>query len=186
MVGNILCAKTILLILYGRKVYEISVHRQESRNLAVLSQFTSKCMQPSLHNFPNNRCAGSSVYTTDLDSNCFHENTCNTTLFTQRFLVDLPGGHNESFAANAEDPAMGLCLGLSTSLSRHSSRRGSHSLHDQCLDAMANYPSPSGSCCHHRDDVFDPPMVPYPVYPTHSRLHTGARYYTLIKHDFVF
>ncbi|XP_045026097.1 LOW QUALITY PROTEIN: uncharacterized protein LOC116917782 [Daphnia magna] len=106
VVGNILCAKTILLILYGRKVYEISVHRQESRNLAVLSQFTSKCMQPSLHNFPNNRCAGSSVYTTDLD-------------------MDLPGGHNESFAANAEDPAMGLCLGLSTSLSRHSSRRGS-------------------------------------------------------------
>ena len=94
-------------------------------------------------------------------------------------LVDLPCGHNESFAAHAEDPAMGLCLGLSTSLSRHSSRRGSHSLHDQCLEAMANYPSPSGSCCHHRDDVFDPPMVPYPVYPTHSRLHTGARYVPL-------
>ena len=70
VIGNILCAKTILLILYGRKVYEISVHRQESRNLAVLSQFTSKCMQPSLHNFPNNRtCTGSSVFTTDLDSN---------------------------------------------------------------------------------------------------------------------
>jgi hypothetical protein len=95
--------------------------------------------------------------------------------------VDLPGGHNESFAAHAEDPAMGLCLGLSTSLSRHSSRRGSHSLHDQCLEAMANYPSPSGSCCHHRDDVFDPPMVPYPVYPTQSRLHTGARYNPLMN-----
>lgn len=82
-------------------------------------------------------------------------------------LVDLPGGHNESFAANAEDPAMGLCLGLSTSLSRHGSRR-SHSLHE------AN--NSTGSCCHHRDDLFDPPMVPYPVYPNHGRLHTGARY----------
>ena len=65
--GNILCAKTILLILYGRKVYEISVHRQESRNLAVLSQFTNKSLQPSLQTFNTNR-SGMTVYTTDLDS----------------------------------------------------------------------------------------------------------------------
>ena len=63
---------------------------------------------------------------------------------------------------------MGLCLGLSTSLSRHGSRR-SHSLHE------AN--NSTGSCCHHRDDLFDSPMVPYPVYPNHGRLHTGARYF---------
>lgn len=67
VVGNILCAKTILLILYGRKVYEISVHRQESRNLAVLSQFTNKSLQPSLQTFNTNR-SGMTVYTTDLDS----------------------------------------------------------------------------------------------------------------------
>lgn len=84
-------------------------------------------------------------------------------------IVDLPGGHNESFAANAEDPAMGLCLGLSTSLSRHGSRR-SQSLRDHCTDATHS----SSSCCHHRDDLFDPPMVPYPVYPNQSR-HVGVR-----------
>lgn len=67
VVGNILCAKTIMLILYGRKVYEISVHRQESRNLAVLSQFTSKSLQPNLQTFSSNRTA-LTVYTTDLDS----------------------------------------------------------------------------------------------------------------------
>ena len=73
MIGNIICAKIILIILYGRKVYEISVMRQESRNLAILSQFTSinKSLQPSLHNFATNR-SPTGIYTTDLDStfNC--------------------------------------------------------------------------------------------------------------------
>lgn len=67
MVGNILCAKAILLILYGRKVYEISVRRQDSRNLAVLSQFTSKSLQPSLQTIGTSRTG--TVYTTDLDGN---------------------------------------------------------------------------------------------------------------------
>lgn len=67
MTGNILCAKTILLILYGRKVYEISVRRQESRNLAVLSQFSSKSTHPPLPDFTS--LPPNSVYTTDIDGN---------------------------------------------------------------------------------------------------------------------
>lgn len=71
IVGNILSAKFILLILYGRKVYQISTSRQESRNLAVLSQFTRrrpKTLQPTLQGFATTRSL-TAMYATDLDGN---------------------------------------------------------------------------------------------------------------------
>jgi len=71
VVGNILSAKFILVILYGRKVYQISASRQESRNLAVLSQFTRrrpKTLQPTLQGFATTRSL-TTMYATDLDGN---------------------------------------------------------------------------------------------------------------------
>jgi len=113
--GNILSAKILLLVLYGRKVYDIAVKRQEARNLAVLSQFSSKAMQPNLQAYPTNR-----MYSMD------------------------GAGQNPSeagYAAGAEDAAMGLCLGLATGhLSRSSSHRRSQG-HREPVDGG----SPGGS-----------------------------------------
>ena len=64
---------------------------------------------------------------------------------------------------------MGLCLGLATSLSRHSSRR-SHTLQDRRGDG---HHSPNAGY-HNQEDLFDSQMVPYPVYPTHAR-NAGIR-----------
>ena len=70
MVGNILNAKFILVILFGSQVYKMAMHRQESQNLAVLSQFTrrQKTVQPRLQNYATSRTLAA-LYTTDLDGN---------------------------------------------------------------------------------------------------------------------
>ena len=66
VVGNILSAKILLLVLYGRKVYDIAVRRQEARNLAVLSQFTTKNMQPNLQAYNPNCGSMAAIFTTEL------------------------------------------------------------------------------------------------------------------------
>ena len=86
MVGNILCAKFILLILYGRRVYQISASRQESRNLAILSQFTRrqpKSLQPTLQGFATTRSLAT-MYATDLDGNIIFSNQL---LFLNHFKI---------------------------------------------------------------------------------------------------
>ena len=125
VVGNLLCAKVLLLVLYGRKVYDIAVRRQEARNLAVLSQFTStKTLQPNLQAYPNNR-----VYHGEGAGEHPH--------------LSLP---ESGYAAGAEDAAMGLCLGLAAG---HLSRSGSRKSSIGRRDAPA---SPTGS---YHEELFD-------------------------------
>ena len=67
----------------------------------------------------------------------------------------------ESYVAGAEDPAMGLCLGLAGGVSRDGSRRSS-----RVLDEAGNPLQPTSSYLHRqRGEMLNDQIVPYPVYP---------------------
>ena len=74
----------------------------------------------------------------------------------------------DSYVAGAEDPALGLCLGLASGVSRDGGRRSSHVLDEAGITGTLQ---PTTSYLHRqRGEMLNDQIVPYPVYPPRSTI----------------